>query len=120
MARKRKRSGWHYALWAGGLVGLAMFGWLGWQIVAPASSQSRRVLASVALFVAAVLIFGPEVFEITSRRAIRRTCQAAGESVTKIESRKTHYRVFIQTNSGLVSRKCVVHSGEVKWISSDA
>lgn len=90
--------------------------WLGWQVFASTSSPSRRVTCAIVLFVFLLLVFGPELlFEFPARRAIRRTCQTAGE--TKIESRKTHFRVFVQTNVGVASRKCVVHSGEVKWIT---
>src|SRR5262245_11823242 len=113
MARKRKPSRWDYLLWAGGLVGLGVC----WQVVASTSSTSRRVICSLVLLVFLLLGFGQEVFEIVARRAIRRACQAGGEVVTKIESRKTHFRVFIQTSTGVISRKCVVHSGEVKWIT---
>ena len=118
MARKRKLSRWDYLLWAGGLLGLAVCVYLGWQVVASSSSPSHRVNCAVALFASLMFVFGPELlFELPARRAIRRTCQAAGEVVTKIESRKTHYRVFIQTSIGAASRKCVVHSGLVKWIT---
>ena len=122
MIRKRKLSRGDYRLWAGGLlglgIGLGVCVWLGWQVVASDSSASRRATCSIALFVILLLVFGREVFfELPDRRAIRRTCQTAGEVVTKIESRKTHFRVFIQTSAGIASRKCVVHSGEVKWIT---
>jgi hypothetical protein len=118
MAQKHKPSRWDFLLWAGGLFGLAVCVWLGWQVVASTFSSSRWVVCAIALFVLLLLVFGPELFfELPARRAIRRTCQTAGEVVTKIESRKTHYRVFIQTSSGAASRKCVVHSGMVKWIT---
>jgi hypothetical protein len=118
MARNRKLTRWDYLLWTGGVFGLGACVWLGGQIVASASSTPRRVTCAIALFIFLVLVFGPELFfDLPARRAIRRTCETAGEPVTKIESRKTHFRVFIQTGTGVVARKCVVHSGEVKWIA---
>lgn len=118
MARKRKLSRWDYLLWIGGLLGLGVCIWLGWQVFAASSSPSRRVTCAVVLSVFLLLVFGPQLFfELPAHREIRRTCQTAGEVVTKIESRKTHYRVFIQTSAGAESRKCVVHSGLVKWIT---
>ena len=117
MARNRKLSRWDYLLGAGGALGLVVCVWLGWQVFASTSSAARRVTCGIIFFVFLLLVCGPEVLEITARRAIRRACQAVGEVVTKIESRKTHFRVFIQPSAGVESRKCVVHSGEVKWIT---
>jgi hypothetical protein len=115
--KKPKKQRGVYGLWilaAPGVIGVA---WLIWEIVSPDSSVTRRVVSGLALLGLVGLSSLELIFDARAKRAIRRTCEKDGASVTKIESRKTHYRVFITTSAGIESRKCLVHSGVVKWLT---
>jgi len=99
-----------------GLLGAGGLIWLLWLMISPDSSFAKRVSAAAFLaFVVALSSIDP-LLDFRARRAIRRACGEERAHLSKIESRKTHYRVHIATADGTQLRKCVVHAGIVKWL----
>jgi len=115
MQKPQKRR-WIYELWGIFALGLFGFGWMIWMIVSPKSSTSERIVGGTLLVCCLSISSIPLLFDFRARREIRRTCKNEGTDISKIENRKTHYSVFVVTPVGTESRKCVVHSGVVKWL----
>jgi len=115
MAR-RKRPRWAYELWILGALALSGACWLVWQIIAPDSSLTRRIVTAVVLLGILGLASTEQIFDLFAKRAIRRACKTLGNAVAKIECKNKHYIVYIETSTGPKPRKCLVHSGIVKWL----